>query len=108
MLDEADEIATDYDARIRGAREDANLSRDELAHDLNEKASLIAKLERSEVLPSDDVQRKLERKLDITLADDTDIEDTEIEETEWSASDDDEMTIGDVADQKPDAMSLQD
>ena len=67
MFDDMDEIAPDYDDRIRDARESAGLSQEELADDLNEKASLIRKLERGDVLPSDEVQQKLERELDISL-----------------------------------------
>ncbi len=67
MFDEMEEVAQDYDERIRRGRESAGLTQEELANALNEKASLIRKLERGEVLPSDSVQNKLERKLDISL-----------------------------------------
>ncbi len=77
MFDEMDEVAQDYDDRIRAARESAGLSQEELADQLNEKASLISKLEHGDVLPSDDVQEKLERKLDITLSASGDSEDNE-------------------------------
>ena len=67
MFDEIEELAQDYDERIRNAREGAGLSQEELAKQLNEKASLIRKLEHGDTLPSDDVQSKLERALDIDL-----------------------------------------
>jgi len=67
MFDQMDEMAQDYDERIRRGRESAGLTQEELANALNEKASLIRKLERGDVLPSDEVQNKLERKLDISL-----------------------------------------
>jgi putative transcription factor len=67
MFDDMDELAQDYDDRIRDARESAGLSQEDLAKQLNEKASLIRKLEHGDTLPSDDVQRKLERALDIDL-----------------------------------------
>jgi len=60
MFDDMDEIATDYDDRIRNARESRGLSQEELADGLNEKASLIRKLERGDTLPTDEVQGKLE------------------------------------------------
>ncbi len=91
-----DEVAQDYDDRIRNAREGSNLTQEELAGELNEKASLIRKLERGDILPSDDVRKKLERKLGISL-------------TEGSSSDDDEWeggsssgsyTLGDVVKRK--------
>ena len=68
MFDEMDEVVQDYDERIRTAREAKNLTQEELADQLNEKASLIRKLERGDVLPSDTVQRKLERKLGVDLS----------------------------------------
>jgi putative transcription factor len=68
MFDEMDEVVQDYDDRIRGARESEGLTQKELADQLNEKASLIRKLERGDVLPSDGVQRKLEKSLEINLS----------------------------------------
>ncbi len=68
MFDEMDEVVQDYDDRIRDARESKGLTQEELAKQLNEKASLIRKLERGDVLPSDSIQRKLERKLGIDLS----------------------------------------
>jgi len=67
MFDEMDELAQDYHERIRNAREDTGMSQSDLASKLNEKASLIQKLEGGDTLPSDDVQTKLERTLDIDL-----------------------------------------
>ena len=95
MFDDMEELAGDYDDRIRNARESAGLTQEELADDLNEKASLIHKLERGDILPSDDVRTKLERKLDITLT-----EGTDIENAEWSSSSSGSMTLGDVVKRK--------
>lgn len=94
MFDDMDEIATDYDDRIRSAREAAGLSQEALADDLNEKASLIRKLERGDTLPTDDIQRKLERALDISL-----VEGEEVD-AEWETSDAGTMTLGDVVKRK--------
>jgi putative transcription factor len=94
MFDTMDEIATDYDDRIRSAREAAGLSQEALADDLNEKASLIRKLERGDTLPTDDIQRKLERALDISL-----VEGEEVD-AEWETSDAGTMTLGDVVKRK--------
>ena len=96
MFDEMDEIAQDYDERIRNARESAGLSQEELARELNEKASLIRKLERGDTLPSDSVQKKLERKLEISLSEGLDTEDTEWEGGSASG----EYTLGDVVTRK--------
>ena len=86
-----DTMAADYDDRIRSARERAGMSQEELAKQLNEKASVIRKLERADILPSDDVQRKLERALDISL-----VEGQDDEDSEWSSESSGSMTLGDV------------
>jgi putative transcription factor len=95
MFDDMDEVATDYDQRIRGARESEGLSQEDLARELNEKASLIRKLERGDVLPSDEVQRKLERRLDITL-----VEGAGDDDAEWEGGDGTTTTLGDVVKRK--------
>jgi putative transcription factor len=96
MFDEMDEIAQDYDERIRTGREDSGLSQEDLAKKLNEKASLIRKLEHGDTLPSDEVQRKLEGELGIDLsAGSTD------DESDWSSdSATGEYTLGDVVERK--------
>jgi len=96
MFDEMDEVVTDYDERIRSARESAGFSQAELADQLNEKASFIRKLERGESLPSDTIRRKLERALDIEL-----VEGGSAEDAEWSGGDATSgMTLGDVVKRK--------
>lgn len=96
MFDDMEELAQDYDGRIRDARESAGLSQSELADQLNEKASLIRKLEHGDTLPSDGVQRKLERALDIDLT-----AGGSGDETEWeSDSATGEYTLGDMVERK--------
>jgi putative transcription factor len=96
MFDDMDDLTQDYDDRIRRARENKNLSQSELANELNEKASLIRKLERGETLPSDSVQNKLERFLDIELSGSADVDDEE-----WSGdSSTGEYTLGDMVERK--------
>ncbi|WP_256684098.1 multiprotein bridging factor aMBF1 [Halococcus qingdaonensis] len=95
MFDDMEEVVQDYDERIRDAREAAGLSQKELAQELNEKASLIRKLERAASLPSDSVQSKLERKLDITLTEGG------VSDTEWEGgASTGEYTLGDVVQRK--------
>ncbi len=96
MFDDMDELAQDYDDRIRNAREDRGLSQADLANELNEKASLIRKLERGDTLPSDEVQSELEGYLDITLSGSGGGEDTEWE----GGSSTGEYTLGDVVKRK--------
>jgi putative transcription factor len=90
-----DEVASDYDARIRQARESRSWSQEDLAKELNEKASLIRKLERGDILPSDDVREKLERELDISL-----VEGVDDDEEEWSSGSSTTTTLGDVVKRK--------
>jgi putative transcription factor len=97
MFDQMDEIVQDYDQRIRSARESTGLTQEELAGELNEKVSLIRKLERGDVLPSDDVQKKLERKLSISLTEGGSVDD----DAEWEGgASTGAYTLGDVVKRK--------
>jgi putative transcription factor len=96
MFDEMEELAQDYDERIRDARETAGLSQAELASQLNEKASLIRKLEHGDSLPSDDLQGKLERNLDVTLSAGAGGDDADWESESEAGS----YTLGDVVERK--------
>jgi len=90
-----DTLAQDYDQRIRDAREATGLSQADLAKELNEKASLIRKLERGAMLPSDGVQKKLERHFDIDLTEEG------AEDTEWEGgASTGSYTLGDVVKRK--------
>jgi putative transcription factor len=96
MFDDMDTLAQDYHDRIRSARESTGMSQEDLAKKLNEKASLIRKLERGEVLPSDEVQSKLERELSISLT-----EESSSDESEWESEAASEgYTLGDVVKRK--------
>ncbi|MDQ2051936.1 multiprotein bridging factor aMBF1 [Natronolimnohabitans sp. A-GB9] len=97
MFDDMDELATDYDDRVRKARENKGLSQSDLANELNEKSSLIRKIERGDTLPSDRVQSKLERFLEIDLS----AEGGSGEDSEWSGgSASGSYTLGDVVKRK--------
>ncbi|ARS90860.1 multiprotein bridging factor aMBF1 [Natrarchaeobaculum aegyptiacum] len=97
MFDDMDELATDYDERVRTAREEKGLSQSDLANELNEKASLIRKIERGDTLPSDRVQSKLERFLDVDLS----AEGASADDAEWSGgSSTGSYTLGDVVKRK--------
>ncbi len=97
MFDDMEELAQDYDDRIRNARESTGLSQEDLAKELNEKASLIRKLEHGDMLPNDSVQKKLEKKLDISLTAGSSGADDE----EWSGgSSTGSYTLGDVVKRK--------
>ena len=61
------ELAFDYPKRIRSARAKAGLNQEELARKINEKKSVVAKLETGDMIPDNKLIRKLERALDISL-----------------------------------------
>lgn len=97
MFDSVDELAQDYDKQLRQAREDRGLSQAELAKQINEKASLIRKVERGDTLPSDDLQDKLEDFFDISLSAGGNDEGS----TDWQGSSGtDGYTLGDVVERK--------
>jgi putative transcription factor len=63
------EIVEDYAARIRKARMDKGLSSKDLAMQIKEREHLIKKIENSELIPEEDVRKKLEKVLEIRLID---------------------------------------
>ncbi len=96
IYDDIEELAQNFDQRIRSARESAGLSQEELAKELNEKASLIRKLEHGDTLPTDELQQKLESRLDVELSAGGGAGDTEWE-SDGSAG---EYTLGDMVERK--------
>jgi putative transcription factor len=62
-----EEVVSDYPKRIREARLSLNLTPEELGKKINEKHSVIGKLESGTILPSDELVKKLEKVLNITL-----------------------------------------
>jgi putative transcription factor len=69
------ELIDNYDHVIREAREKKQLSHEELASRIKEKAALIKKLERGEIVPEEDIRKKLERELEIKLTERSDEDD---------------------------------
>jgi len=57
------EVEEDYGRKLKEAREKAGLKQAELAKRINEKQSLLRKIENEEIIPSDEVMRKIERVL---------------------------------------------
>lgn len=86
-------LANDYGSRVKDAREDRKLSIKELADDLNEKASLIRKVEREDLKPEKALAKKLSKKLGITL-----YVNPEVSDHSTAEGDDRDATVGDVAD----------
>lgn len=62
-----EDIVIDYAERIRSAREKLNLKQEELARKINEKDSVIARIESGKMIPSMELAKKLEKFLKISL-----------------------------------------
>jgi len=63
------EIVEDYADRIKKARMEKGLSQKDLAMQMKEKEHLIKKIENGELIPEDDVRKKIEKVLGIRLVD---------------------------------------
>lgn len=63
------EIADDYAQRIRKARMEKGWSQLELAQAIKERELLIKKVEKGDLIPEDDLRKKIERVLSISLID---------------------------------------
>lgn len=63
----SEELALDYSSRIREARSSLGMSQEDLGKKINEKRSVVAKLEHGDMIPDEKLIKKLERALDITL-----------------------------------------
>jgi len=84
------EIVEDYAARIRKARMDKGLSSKDLAMQIKEREHLIKKIENSELIPEEDVRKKLEKVLEIRLID------APVQEAEKKAQSKLTPTLGDL------------
>ncbi|NQE04356.1 hypothetical protein C5S32_00660 [ANME-1 cluster archaeon GoMg1] len=60
---EIDAVEEDYGRKIKEAREKAGLKQAELAQKINERHSLLRKIENEELMPSEAVRKKIERAL---------------------------------------------
>ncbi len=61
------ELADDYSKRISKARQEKGWTQDKLAKRMNEKKSVVSRLETAEMRPSEKLIKKLENELDIKL-----------------------------------------
>lgn len=74
----SEELVDGYDHIVREAREKRGWTQEELAAKIKEKASLIKKIERGEIVPEDTVRKKLEHTLDVILME-------RVSEDDWKA-----------------------
>ncbi|HOI13356.1 MAG TPA: multiprotein bridging factor aMBF1 [Methanoculleus sp.] len=63
------ELVDDYADRIRAAREEKEWSTLDLAQAIKERELLVKKIEKGDLIPEDDVRKKLEKALGIRLID---------------------------------------
>jgi len=87
-------LAPDYDQRVRNARENSGMKQEELADELNEKLSLIRKIERGEMRPDEEVRGKLESALGVSLTEEVGGEEWESDESSGG------YTVGDIIERK--------
>lgn len=67
-----DELIENYADVIKNAREAKHLTQDDLAVKVQEKANIIRKVERGELIPEEGLIKKLERALDVKLTEGVD------------------------------------
>jgi putative transcription factor len=87
----AEVVVSNYAQLIRQAREKSGMTMKEFAMTLNEKESIIHKLENSQFVPPINMAKKLEKLLHIKL-----VEIEEEEETESTGKSSGAFTIGDI------------
>ncbi len=88
------DIVPGFGKKIKNAREKLSLTQEELAKKLMVKSSLIAKLEREEIKPDEDLAKKIEKLLKIKIIEEYTIE---IEKkSEDNEKKDVALTIGDL------------
>jgi len=85
------ELDPDFDRIVRGAREKAHLTQEQLAGKVMERALVIKKVERKELTPDDKLRKKLEKALNIHLL--TDVSADQTKRGKHSEN----LTLGDIA-----------
>lgn len=93
-FEEMGALASDYPERVREARENMDLTQEDLADRLNEKQSLIRKIERGDMRPDEEVRGKLESTLEVSLTEEVSADDWESEGSGGG------YTLGDIVERK--------
>lgn len=86
-----EELVTDYSDRIRKARERKGMTQEEFAKMLNEKESIVQKIENGTFRPTIDKAKKFQKILNISLIDATEETPVKIGKSKSEA-----LTIGDI------------
>ena len=90
------ELVEDYDAKIRQAREKLGISHDDLGKRLNEKVSLLRKIETKKMTPDNVLAAKLERTLKIKLIVPASEEKVKVPPSKMAKTPSRELTLGDL------------
>jgi len=85
-------LAPNYGEKVKKAREDEKLSVSEVADDLNEKESVIKKIEGEDLKPDKGLASKLSKKFDVDL-----YTNTEVSNVDTDPRDTRKATLGDIA-----------
>ncbi len=85
------EIVSDYGKRIKDARNGMKIKREVLAEMINEKASFLDRVESERTLPPEQLAKKLEKALNITL-----FEEVGTEQNPVTSSQSRGVTLGDI------------
>jgi putative transcription factor len=64
---EKEDLVEDYAQRIRGAREKAGMSQKDLAMKINERVTILSKIEAAQMRPDEKIIAKLQKELGIVL-----------------------------------------
>lgn len=88
-------LRNDYGTALKEARESEQLSLKEVADDLNEKESLISKIEKQELKPDETLAKKLAKKFGLTLYVNPEVADYSQEKADSRSA-----TMEDIADVK--------
>jgi putative transcription factor len=92
------ELVDDFDLKIRQAREKLGLSHSELGAKLNEKVSLLKKIEMRRMIPDNTLAAKLEHALKIKLIVPASVEKGEMSMPKMARATSRELTLGDLVD----------
>lgn len=87
-------LVDNYGSRIKEARESEGISIKELSDELNEKSSLISKLERGDLKPDNSLAEKLSNRLGVELYTNPEVNDYD----SGGSGDTRKATVGDVTD----------
>jgi len=86
-----EELVEDYGKVLRQSREALHMSQEDLAKKINEKRSIIAKLETGNMIPPDALVKKLEKALSIKLTEKYEAQTQSLKPTESKS-----VTLGDL------------